>query len=80
MTFEQQAQALADAFSEAEAATARLSNKVRDFVMHADSSIGPITRKTFIREAQGVEGAIGRLHLDISAFDPRPTTFDGGGK
>lgn len=79
MTFEQKAQALADALYAAEAATATLSNKMRDFVMDPAFS-GDLTRKTFIRRAQGVEGEIGQLHLDITPFDPRPRPRDGGGK
>ncbi len=79
MTYEQKATALANAFKEAEKALAELTAKMRDFVMDEAFS-GPLTKKTFIREAQGIEGAVGRLHLDISPFDPRPQPRDGGGK
>jgi len=79
MTFEQRAGRLANAFVAAETAAADLSAKMRDFVM-SDEFTGPLTKKTFIREAQGIEGAIGRLHLAITPFDPRPQPFDGGGK
>ncbi|MGL4280517.1 MAG: hypothetical protein ACRCS0_09130 [Albidovulum sp.] len=78
-TYEQAAQKLANKLATAESAAADVSIAMRDFVMHADSTIGPLTRKTFIREAQGIEGAIGRLHLDITPFDPRPRPRDGGG-
>lgn len=79
MTFEQKATALAYAFDKAEKAAAELTNAMRDFVMDPAFS-GALTKKTFIREAQGVEGVICRLHLDITPFDPRPRPRDGGGK
>lgn len=80
MTYEAKAQALADALATAETAAAEVSRAMRDFVMHESFTGGPITKKTFIRRAQGVEGAIGELHLDITPFDPRPGPLDGGGK
>jgi hypothetical protein len=79
MTPEQKADALAAAFVVAEAAAADLTEKMRAFTQGA-SGIGPITRLALIRQCQGVEGNIARLHVDVKPFDPRPTTFDGGGK
>lgn len=79
MTPEQAADALAEAFARAEAATAHLSDTMRIFTRVAQG-VGPITRLAFIRQCQGVEGDIARLHVEIKAFDPRPQPFDGGGK
>jgi len=79
MTPEQKADALAAAFVVAEAAAADLTDKMRAFTQGA-FGVGPITRLAFIRQCQGVEGDIARLHVDIKAFDPRPSPFDGGGK
>lgn len=79
MTPEQKADALAAAFEAAETAAANLTDKMRAFTQGA-SGVGPITRLAFIRQCQGVEGDIARLHVDIKAFDPRPSPFDGSGK
>lgn len=79
MTSEQKADALAAAFAEAEAALATLTAKMRAFTQTAEG-IGPITRLAFIRRAQGIEGEVAQLHVDIKPFDPRPQPFDGGGK
>jgi hypothetical protein len=78
MTPEQKANELAAAFVAAEEAAGTLTTKMRAFTQGA-FGIGPVTRLAFIRGCQGVEGDIARLHVDIKAFDPRPTTFDGGG-
>ena len=77
MTPEQKANELADAFVAAEAATATLTAKMRAFTQGAEG-IGPITRLAFIRQCQGVEGDIARLHVDIKQYDPRISVQDGG--
>ena len=64
MTPEQKADALAAAFAAAEAACAELTDKMRAFTQGV-AGIGPITRLAFIRQCQGVEGDIARLHVDI---------------
>lgn len=79
MTFEQKAEALASAFTKAEKACADVTEAMKAFVTDPAFS-GALTKKTLIREAQGVEGALCRLHLDVTPFDPRPQPFDGGGK
>lgn len=79
MSYQRKAQELADALAAAEAALATVSSKMRSFVMD-DAFTGDLTRKTFIRRAQGLEGEIGQLHLDITPYDPRPRPRDGGGK
>jgi hypothetical protein len=79
MTTEQRANELAAAFASAEAAAETLTNKMRAFTQTA-AGVGPVTRLAFIRQCQGVEGDIARLHVEIKAFDPRPQPFDGGGK
>jgi hypothetical protein len=78
MTPEQKANELADAFAEAEAAAAKLTNKMRAF-LHGAAGVGPITRLAFVRQCQGVEGDIAALHIGIKQYDPRPQPFDGGG-
>jgi hypothetical protein len=78
MTPEQKADELAAAFVAAEDAAANLTAKMRAFTQGA-AGVGPVNRLAFIRQCQGVEGDIARLHVDIKVFDPRPTTFDGGG-
>lgn len=78
MTPEQKANELAAAFVAAEAAASALTEKMRAFTQGA-SGVGPITRLAFIRQCQGVEGDIARLHVDIKQFDPRPSPFDGSG-
>lgn len=80
MTPETAAQNLADALAVAEAALADVTAKVKVFTNAMSGGIGPLTRSTFIREAQGIEGAVGRLHLDLTPYDPRPAPRDGGGK
>jgi len=81
MTPETAAQNLADALVTAEAALADVTAKTKVFTQAMSTNgMGPITRQTFTREAQGIEGAIGRFHLDLTPFDPRPQPLDGGGK
>jgi hypothetical protein len=77
-TTEKRADELAAAFVAAEKATEILTNKMRAFTQDA-TGIGPINRLAFIRQCQGVQGDIARLHVEIKAFDPRPQPFDGGG-
>jgi hypothetical protein len=79
MTPGQKADALAASFVAAAAATADLTEKMRLFTQGA-SGVGPITRLAFIRQCQGVEGDIARLHVLIAQYDPRPQPRDGGGK
>lgn len=79
MTSEQKANELAAAFATAEAALAALVPKMRAFTQTAEG-MGPITRRAFIRRAQGIEGEVAQIHVDIKPFDPRPQPFDGGGK
>ena len=79
MTPEQKADTLAASFAAAEAAAADLTEKMRAFTQGAPG-VGPITRLAFIRQCQGIEGDIARLHVEIKQFDPRPSPFDGGGK
>ena len=79
MTPEQKANELAAAFVAAETAAAALTDKMRAFTQGA-AGIGPITRLAFIRRAQGIEGSIAQLHVEIKPFDPRPTPLDGSGK
>jgi len=81
MTPETAAQNLADALAAAEAAMEDVTAKTKVFTQAMQTNgMGPLTRKTFIREAQGAEGVIGRLHLNLTDYDPRPRPMDGGGK
>lgn len=81
MTPETAAQNLADALDAAEAALEDVTAKTKVFTQVMQmNGMGPLTRKTFIREAQGAEGVIGRLHLNLTDYDPRPRPRDGGGK
>ena len=80
MTPEVAAQNLADALGEAESALANVTAQCKVFSNTMKGSIGPMRRQSYIRRAQGVEGALLDLHLDLSAVDPRPVVYDGGGK
>jgi len=81
MTPETAAENLAVALAAAEAAMEDVTAKTKVFTQAMQTNgMGPLTRKTFIREAQGAEGVIGRLHLNLTDYDPRPRPMDGGGK
>ena len=79
-TFEESAEELAFALASAHEALGKVTKKMSKFVLHEGFGSRPITSMTFINEAKGLEGALGRLHLNITPFDPRPSPFDGGGK
>lgn len=75
---ENAANALADSFMAAEAALADVTAKIR--AAASVIRIGPLTRLSFVRRAQGIEGDLLELHLAVSPYDPRPQTRDGTGK
>jgi hypothetical protein len=72
------AEDLARALAAAHRGNQRVTETMRAFVsLHPN--LGPLQRKTFIDRCSGVEGELGKIHLDITPFDPRPQKMDGGG-
>lgn len=77
---EKMAEDLAKEFALAERALGRLADAIGDVASASNSAIGPITRMSLVNRVRGALGQVAQVHLDISAYDPRPRPRDGGGK